>query len=205
MRMLRDVVYDYLWEQIREKQFKPGEFVNLNLISQKLGVSRTPLREALIVLEAEGFVEILPKRGIYIKPLTLQDTYNLYEVIGSLESSIIMNVWNRLDETFIATLESINKEMAVCTDYARHYALNHDFHFAYIQLSGNTELKKYLVRLYQRIYDFSGINYGERFQSNNCAGHDAFIKRLREGDRQASADYLRDVHWKFRVPEVFQA
>ena len=52
--MLRDVVYDYLWTQIREKQFKPGEFVNLNLISQKLGVSRTPLREALIVLEAEG-------------------------------------------------------------------------------------------------------------------------------------------------------
>ena len=71
--MLRDVVYDYLWTQIREKQFKPGEFVNLNLISQKLGVSRTPLREALIVLEAEGFVQILPKRGIYIKPLTLQD------------------------------------------------------------------------------------------------------------------------------------
>ena len=90
--MLRDVVYDYLWTQIREKQFKPGEFVNLNLISQKLGVSRTPLREALIVLEAEGFVQILPKRGIYIKPLTLQDTYNLYEAIGALESSIIMSV-----------------------------------------------------------------------------------------------------------------
>lgn len=70
--MLRDVVYDYLWTQIREKQFKPGEFVNLNLISQKLGVSRTPLREALIVLEAEGFVQILPKRGIYIKPLTFR-------------------------------------------------------------------------------------------------------------------------------------
>ena len=118
--MLRDVVYDYLWTQIREKQFKPGEFVNLNLISQKLGVSRTPLREALIVLEAEGFVQILPKRGIYIKPLTLQDTYNLYEAIGALESSIIMSVWSKIDENFIRTLERINGEIAACTDYARH-------------------------------------------------------------------------------------
>ena len=145
--MLRDVVYDYLWTQIREKQFKPGEFVNLNLISQKLGVSRTPLREALIVLEAEGFVQILPKRGIYIKPLTLQDTYNLYEAIGALESSIIMSVWSKIDENFIRTLERINGEIAACTDYARHYELNHEFHFAYINLSENTEIKNYLGRL----------------------------------------------------------
>ena len=203
--MLRDVVYDYLWTQIREKQFKPGEFVNLNLISQKLGVSRTPLREALIVLEAEGFVQILPKRGIYIKPLTLQETYNLYEAIGALESSIIMSVWSKIDENFIRTLERINGEIAACTDYARHYELNHEFHFAYINLSENTEIKNYLGRLYQRIYDFSGINYGQKFQSNNCAGHAEFIRLLREGNPVSSADYLRDVHWKFRVPEVFHA
>ena len=188
--MLRDVVYDYLWTQIREKQFKPGEFVNLNLISQKLGVSRTPLREALIVLEADGFVQILPKRGIYIKPLTLQDTYNLYEAIGALESSIIMSVWSKIDENFIRTLERINGEIAACTDYARHYELNHEFHFAYINLSENTEIKNYLGRLYQRIY---------------CAGHAEFIRLFREGNPVSSDDYLRDVHWKFRVPEVFHA
>ena len=83
--------------------------------------------------------------------------------------------------------------------------LNHEFHFAYINLSENTEIKNYLGRLYQRIYDFSGINYGQKFQSNNCAGHAEFIRLLREGNPVSSADYLRDVHWKFRVPEVFHA
>ena len=52
--MLRDVVYDYLWTQIREKQFKPGEFVNLNLISQKLGVSRTPRGSCKFFRSAES-------------------------------------------------------------------------------------------------------------------------------------------------------
>lgn len=203
--MLRDVVYDYLWTQIREKQFKPGEFANLNLISRKLGVSRTPLREVLIVLEAEGFVQTLPKRGIYIKLLTLQDTYNLYEATGVLESSIITSVWPKIDEDFIHTLERIDGEIAVCTDYTQHYELNHEFHFTYINLSENTEIKNYLSRLCQRVYDFSGISYGQKFQSNNCAGHAEFIRLLREDNLVSSVDYLRDVHWKFRVPEVLHA
>lgn len=201
--MLRDVVYEYLWKQILQNNFKPGEFINLNSLSKILGVSRTPLREALIILEAEGFVEIIPKRGIYIKPLTLQDTYNLYEVIGSLESSIIINAWNKIDSAFITKLKTINDAMAQCTNYAAHYALNHDFHFTYINLSTNAVIKNYLIRLYQRIYDFSGINYGEVFQRNNWAGHETFIQLLHSGDRLSSAGFLRDTHWKFRVPEVF--
>lgn len=201
--MLRDVVYEYLWKQILQNNFKPGEFINLNSLSKILGVSRTPLREALIILEAEGFVEIIPKRGIYIKPLTLQDTYNLYEVIGSLEASIIVNAWDKIDATFIRKLKDINDAMSKCTNYATHYALNHEFHFTYIKLSTNAVITNYLTRLYQRIYDFSGINYGEVFQRNNWAGHETFIQLLHSGDPIASAGFLRDTHWKFRVPEVF--
>lgn len=201
--MLRDVVYDYLWKQILQNNFKPGEFINLNALSEILGVSRTPLREALIILEAEGFVDIIPKRGIYIKPLTLQDTYNLYEVIGSLEASVIIHAWDKIDSAFIGRLKTINDAMAQCTDYAAHYTLNHQFHFEYINLSTNTVIKNYLIRLYQRIYDFSGINYGDVFQRNNWAGHETFIQLLHSGDRLASAGFLRDTHWKFRVPEVF--
>lgn len=202
-RMLRDDIYDYLWKQIKNKSFVPGEFVDLNSIAKKLNVSRTPLREALIVLENEGFVKILPKKGIYVKPLTLYETYDLYEIIGALESAIVMNEWDKITPDLILQMDICNEKMAVCTEHSRHYELNREFHFLYIQLTKNTELTNYLVRLYRRIYDFSGINYGPQFQKNNISGHREFIRILQSGNRLESADYLRDAHWKFRVPEIF--
>ncbi len=201
--MLRDEVYNYLWKQIKNKLFIPGEFIDLNSIAKKLNVSRTPLREALIVLENEGFVKILPKKGIYINPLTLQDTYNLYEIIGALESSIIYNEWEKITPEVIGRLECWNEKLACCVDYEQHYNINHEFHFTYINLSQNAEITEYLSRQYRRIYDFSGINYGPQFQINNVNGHKEFISLLKQGKRLESADYLRDVHWKFRVPEIF--
>ena len=201
--MLRDVVYDYLWKQIKDKQFMPGAFVDLNFIAKRLNVSRTPLREAFIILENEGFVVILPKKGIYIKPLTLQDTHYLYEIIGSLESAIVMNEWSKINPEHIETMEGHNEEMGKCTDHAQHYEMNRKFHFIYIQLSENQELRQQLSRLYQRIYDFSGMNYGRRFQQNNCNGHREFIHLLKKGKRLEAADYLRDTHWKFRAIEAF--
>lgn len=201
--MLREEVYNYLWKQIKNKLFIPGEFIDLNSIAKKLNVSRTPLREALIVLESEGFVKILPKKGIYINPLTLQDTYNIYETIGAFESSIVYNEWDKINSDIINTLEDLNDKLAKCVDYEQHYNVNHEFHFAYINLSQNAEIVEYLSRQYRRIYDFSGINYGSQFQINNVNGHKEFIQLLKQGKRVESADYLRDYHWKFRVPEIF--
>ncbi len=201
--MLRDIVYKYFREQIYAQKFIPGEFINLNQLAEQLSVSRTPLREALIILEAEGFVKILPKKGIYIKPLTLMDTNNLYEIIGALESSIIVNNWHKIDNLTILKLHEINEQMLNHLGDAKHYDLNYEFHFTYVNLSSNEELKLYLSRLYRRIYDFSGLNYGEKFQANNCAGHKTFIKLLESGEPIAPSNFLRDTHWKFRVPEIF--
>lgn len=201
--MLRDTIYTYFWEQIKNKQFVPGEFINLNQLAQQLSVSRTPLREALLVLEAEGFVKILPKKGIYITPLSLVVAHSLYEIIGALESSIIVNNWHKIDNSIIKGLEEINEQMLSCNDFVKHYSLNYDFHFMYVNLSKNEELKRYLSRLYQRVYDFSGINYGEKFQDNNCAGHNTFIQLLGAGEPIGPSNFLRDTHWKFRVPEIF--
>lgn len=203
VRMLRDDVYKYLWDQIKNKLFVPGEFIDLNSIAKKLNVSRTPLREALIVLENEGFVKILPKKGIYINPITLQDTNDLYEIIGALESSIIINEWDKITDELIDEMEAVNRQILDTSDYELQYDLNKQFHFLYINLSGNVEMKEYLARLYRRIYDFSGINFGAKFQQNNVHGHEIFITLLREKNKFDSANYIRDVHWKFRVPEIF--
>ena len=60
LKSLREQVYDYLRVQMNDGKIRPGLFLNLNEISQELGMSRTPLRDALFQLESEGFVKIYP-------------------------------------------------------------------------------------------------------------------------------------------------
>ena len=69
-QLLRTQVYDYLRDQMRLGVLKPGASINITELSEKLGVSRTPLRDALLLLQANGFVTILPQRGITINDLT---------------------------------------------------------------------------------------------------------------------------------------
>ncbi|MBC2722201.1 MAG: GntR family transcriptional regulator, partial [Desulfosporosinus sp.] len=64
---LREQVYQYLSHEIQAGELRPGASIRLDVLSKKLGISKTPLKEAILKLECEGFVEILPRRGIVVK------------------------------------------------------------------------------------------------------------------------------------------
>jgi len=66
LKSLREQVYDYLRIQMNEGRIRAGSFLNLNDISRELGMSRTPLRDALFQLESEGFITIFPRRGVVV-------------------------------------------------------------------------------------------------------------------------------------------
>ncbi len=72
-KSLREQVYEYLRDEIHNRKLLPGATININEISQQLGISKTPLRDAIIQLEIEGFVTILPRRGVTVKKLTLRE------------------------------------------------------------------------------------------------------------------------------------
>ena len=81
---LREQVYDHLRQQIHQGEIRPGVLINLDRLSRELGISKTPLKEAIIRLECEGFVEILPRRGIRVKKITSREIKDLYQMLGSL-------------------------------------------------------------------------------------------------------------------------
>ena len=72
-KSLKDQVYEFLEGQIHSQDLKPGDTINLEKTSRSLGISRTPLRDALLLLQLEGFVTILPRRGIVVNGLSLAE------------------------------------------------------------------------------------------------------------------------------------
>ncbi|MGI6144315.1 MAG: GntR family transcriptional regulator [Clostridia bacterium] len=83
---LRDVVFETLREAILKGVFKPGERLMENQLADEMGVSRTPVREAIRKLELEGLVEAIPRKGAYVTEISSKDVSEVFEIRAALES-----------------------------------------------------------------------------------------------------------------------
>lgn len=203
---LREQVYSFFREEMQEGRLRPGATINLAVVAQKLGVSKTPLREALIQLESEGFVEILPRRGVRVATLTLRDVRNLYQIIGALEASVIVRCPQKIGPELIGRLEDLNERMRRAVEdeaFDVYYLLNLEFHGAYVDLSENEEMRRLLDTMKQRLYDFPRRFYLKEWEARNCGEHGEFIGRLRIGDLLGASRIMRDVHWSFETQEDY--
>ena len=205
-KSLREQVYEYLRDEINNRKLLPGSTININAISQHLGISKTPLRDAIIQLEIEGFVTILPRRGVTVNKLTLKDIKDSYEIVGALEGSVILNVFDRIGEQHISSMEKLNAKQIKALDrkdYDHYYKLNLDFHNVFLDLSDNKSLRR-IVRPYkQRLYDFPMRGYIKEWELNNFKEHDQFIELIKKKDRRGAVRIMKDVHWSFKVQEKY--
>jgi DNA-binding GntR family transcriptional regulator len=205
-KSLREQVYEYLRDEISNRKLLPGATININAISQHLGISKTPLRDAIIQLEIEGFVTILPRRGVKVKKLSLQEIKDSYQIVGALEGSVILNVFDRIGKSHISRLEKLNAKQLKSLErkeYDSYYKLNLDFHNVFLDLSENKSLKYIVTPYKQRLYDFPRRGYLKEWELNNCKEHDQFIELLKKKDRPGAAAIIRDVHWSFKVQEKY--
>ena len=206
LQPLREQVYQHLRREMQTGDLLPGLTINLNKISQQLGISKTPLRDALIQLETEGFVIILPRRGFKVKGLTLTDIKNLYEILGALESSVIISVFDKLDQARIEEMERFNtkyREAVSAKDFEQIYQMNLSFHDAFLELSDNKELQRLIKPLKQRLYDFPRRAYLPEWELRNADEHQRCIDFIKKGNRYAAARTMRDAHWSYVVQEKF--
>jgi DNA-binding GntR family transcriptional regulator len=205
-KSLREQVYEYLRDEIHNRKLLPGATININEISQQLGISKTPLRDAIIQLEIEGFVTILPRRGVKVKKLSLQEIKDSYQIVGALEGTVIIDVFERIGKSHISRLEKLNAKQIKALDrkeYDRYYKLNLDFHSIFLDLSDNKTLKSIVMPAKQRLYDFPRRGYIKEWELNNLKEHNQFIELIKKKDRLGAAAIIRDVHWSFKVQEKY--
>ncbi len=205
--LLRVQVYNYLEKQMRLGILEPGASISVNTMIKELGISRTPLREALLLLQEQGFVSIQPQRGVKINALTLDDVKDIYEILGGIESSVLLSVFDDLQEKEIQQMKRLNDEIETALendDIIRHNQANIDFHGVFLGLSKNERMLKYVKNLKMQLYDFPRRDFGKNWNTNNLIQHRHFVQLIEEGKSITAADYLRDIHWDFDPPDSFK-
>ncbi len=196
-QLLRTQVYEYLRNELKAENLKPGMFIKMNQLMNKLGISRTPLRDALLQLQTEGFVTFLPQRGVLINNLRQQDIENMYEMLGALDSRVLLAVFDKLGSAEIEQMKKINKDMYtnMAEDrFHQYWHLNKAFHHVYLDLSSNAPLLHQLNIIRQRLFEFNKKDMGKKVREMNYTEHLEMIELIEKGEAVQAADFMRDVH-----------
>jgi DNA-binding GntR family transcriptional regulator len=138
-------VADRLRERIHSQLLKPGEWIDEKAVCEELGISRTPLREALKVLHAESLVELVPRRGCYVKTLDGEGLQELFPVMATLEGLCARMAVEHCTPEKLTALERVHDRLeaaAAAGDVNRYFDDNHVFHRAVQELSGNRWLQR---------------------------------------------------------------
>ena len=188
-RALYEEVAERLRQRIFSRELAPGDWIDEMKIADELGISRTPLREALKVLAAEGLVTMKVRRGAYVTEVSEKDLRDVYHLLALLEADAADAVACTATPAELAELQALHAELAgALGEPERFFSLNEHFHLRLLALDGNrwraqmvTDLRKVMklnrhASLFQR---------GRIDQS--LAEHDRIVQALLRRDAAAAS------------------
>lgn len=209
-----DRLYEALRQMAADFAFKPDQRINESALSEMLGASRTPLREALNRLVAEGFLTFQINRGFFCRPLTPSYILDLYEARVAVECEALRLACLRASEAEIAAfsdaLDRMEPDYQSATDLVELLALDERFHILLVQLSGNAELQRMLKNLngrirYIRLIDLKRMrDQADSTAPGDVSAHRQVLAGLAARDVVAATGALRS-HIEKRREEATEA
>jgi DNA-binding GntR family transcriptional regulator len=188
-------IHDQLKTMVVTYQLRPSERVNEVELAESLGVSRTPLREALNRLVAEGLLTFLPNYGFAARSLDTKTIYELYQLRSALEAlSVKLAVVQASDAEIDALTEFWEKVSLDFTDYPAKKALEYDleFHARLAALSGNTELSSMLDNISARLYFVRLVFMGkEHRRLDTCEEHQTILAALKQRNADTCVELMQ--------------
>jgi DNA-binding GntR family transcriptional regulator len=193
---LRDQVLAELRRRIVEAEYVPGERLREDRLAQDFGVSRNPVREALRVVEAEGFVHVEPRRGAVVATPDERTMCDLFAVRAMLEPLAAGLAAERASAADLAGLRGLLEEARTATDvgdYARVAALNTALHARVAELSGNRWVVQFSATMYRHVQWVFRLGAPVR-AVHSWHEHVRLVEALTDRDpeaaRQAAADHV---------------
>lgn len=192
-RALYEDVAELLRQRIFRRELQPGAWIDELRLAQELGISRTPLREALKVLATEGLVTMKVRRGAYVTEVSEKDLRDVYHLLALLESDAAAVVAERAEPQTLATLQALHDELeAAVDDRDRFFAVNERFHMALLEAADNrwrTQLVADLRKVMKLNRHNSLLKQGRLVES--LAEHRSIMDALHAHDAEAARARMR--------------
>jgi DNA-binding GntR family transcriptional regulator len=137
-RALYEDVAERLRAQIFARELEPGAWIDESKLALEFGISRTPLREALKVLAAEGLVAMKPRRGAYVAEMSRDDVAQIYHLLALLESDAAGEVARRASDEQLQRLAALHERLEKqVRQRDAFFATNEQFHLTLLEIAGN--------------------------------------------------------------------
>ena len=186
LRPIREIVLERLRDIIISQELRPGDRLIENDIAEKMGVSRTPVREAFRQLENEGLAENIPRKGAIVRGLSKKSVMELYEIKEVLEGLAVRLACINMSEEHLAELKTVLKSMQQCmndTDPATYWKLHERFNSIIVTTSDNARLMDQMKQIYVYLSKFRRVtNVMERRREQAMEEHYAIVEALEKKD-----------------------
>ncbi len=193
-RSLHTDVLAALRDMIIEGELPAGERINETALYPRLGVSRTPLREALKALASEGLVDLVPNRGAIVCRFTLDAVTQMLEAIKVIETFAARAACERATTTEISEIQQLHQQMRRCyakKDRLNYFKLNQDIHTGLVRAGHNDTLLAMHAGLQARLKRIRYIgNEAPKKWSGAMAEHEAIMIALKARDGDALAEVV---------------
>lgn len=186
--MLREQIYNHI--------LAPGQRLDEAMLASQLGISRTPLREAVKMLGAEGLVEVRPRKGCFVAELTLQDLEEIFPIMAMLEGRVAYEVAGKRSVQQLKSLDTLHQKLerrAASEDVNGYYETNYLFHDYMQECAGNRWLQTVIgdLRKLMKLSRHHSLRLEGRL-SASLNEHRALMKALQSQDADAAERIMRD-------------
>jgi DNA-binding GntR family transcriptional regulator len=199
---LRDAAYQAIKHQIITCKFKPGECINEVSVAKLLGFGRTPVHQALDRLMLEEMVDVIPRKGVIIKPVILSDVLQMVDVRLVNETYCAQLAAERADDADIRELEAVvgrARKAISDRDIQMMMMLDRDFHLALGHATKNNELAELIRKLNERSLRFWYISFTTPDHHNSFQEqHEAILGAVRSHDANRAMIAMRSHVEAFR-------
>ncbi|MED0670694.1 GntR family transcriptional regulator [Aneurinibacillus aneurinilyticus] len=196
---VREEAYIILRDWIIQGKLEPGQQLRDKELAEQLGVSRTPIREALLRLEDEGFVQTKPNRSTTVSPIDFHDTFHLYSIAWSLERLALEQAFEQINSQHLQMMVEINQKLKSALeegDKLKALEADNEFHSMYIELSGNKELKRILLGVKQKLRRLELYYFDKATDVHlSCDEHTQMIEALEQKNLPLALNAV-ELNWK---------
>lgn len=194
-RTLRESIAEALRASILKGQLKPGLKISEPSLASQFGISRTPVREAIRQLDSEGFLQVLPRRGARVAPLSEQDIREFYEIKAVLEGYAARLAAPLITDKEIDKMEHLNEGMEKADregDHRRVFHLHNEFHEVFLRACGNEQLHHLIRTLVMKFQRFRILLAIAGKSEDSVAQHRQIIAVFRERDGEKASRLVAD-------------